>query len=112
MPAPGIVAEIPGEASVTCVCLCVLSRVRLSTTPWTVVRQAPLSRDFPGKNTGMDCHFLPQGIFPTQESNPDHLHCGQILYLLSYEGSPRYRLDQFEFPEEGLNIDEVVTWFG
>ena len=22
--------------------------------------------DFPGKNTGVGCHFLPQGIFPTQ----------------------------------------------
>ena len=70
MPAPGIAAEIPGEASVTCVCLCVLSRVRLSATPWTVVLQDPLSRDLPGKNTGVDCHFLPQGIFPTQGLNP------------------------------------------
>ena len=26
--------------------------------------------DFSGKNTGMDCHFLPQGIFPIQGSNP------------------------------------------
>ena len=25
--------------------------------------------DFPGKNTGMDCHFLLQGIFPTQGLN-------------------------------------------
>ena len=24
---------------------------------------------FPGKNAGVDCHSLPQGIFPTQESN-------------------------------------------
>ena len=29
---------------------------------------------FPGKNTGSGCHFLLQGIFPTQESNP-HLLC-------------------------------------
>ena len=36
----------------------------------------------PGKNTGLpvDCHSLLQGIFPTQESNPGLLHCGQILY--------------------------------
>ena len=27
------------------------------------------------------------GIFPTQESNPCLLHCRQILYRLSYEGS-------------------------
>ena len=26
--------------------------------------------DFPGKNSGVGCHFLLQGIFPTQESNP------------------------------------------
>ena len=26
--------------------------------------------DFPGKSTGVGCHFLLQGIFPTQESNP------------------------------------------
>ena len=30
--------------------------------------------DFPGKNTGMGCHALLQGIFPTQGSNPCFLH--------------------------------------
>ena len=34
-------------------------------TPWTVARSAPLSWDFPGKSTGVGCHFLLQGIFPT-----------------------------------------------
>ena len=29
--------------------------------------------DFPGKNTGMGCHFLLQGVFLTQESNPSLL---------------------------------------
>ena len=33
----------------------------------------------PGKNTAMGCHFLPQGIFPTERSNPGLLHCRQIL---------------------------------
>ena len=28
----------------------------------------------PGKNTGAGCHALLQGIFPTQGSNPCHLH--------------------------------------
>ena len=37
----------------------------------------------PGKNTGVACHFLFQGIFPTQGSNPGLLHCRQILYCLS-----------------------------
>ena len=35
--------------------------------------------DFPGKNTGVGCHFLLQGIFPTQELNLGLLHCRQIL---------------------------------
>jgi len=45
--------------------------------------------DFPGKNTGVGCHFLLQGIFPTQGSNPGLLHWRQTLYHLSYQGSPR-----------------------
>ena len=44
--------------------------------------------DFPGMNTGAGCHFLFQGIFPTQGSNPGLLHCRQTLYCLSYQGSP------------------------
>ena len=43
--------------------------------------------DSPVKNTGVGCHFLLQGIFPTQGSNPGLLHCRQILYPLSYKGS-------------------------
>ena len=40
------------------------------------------------KNTGVGSLSLLQGIFPTQESNRGLLHCRQILYQLSYEGSP------------------------
>ena len=32
--------------------------------------------EFPGKNTGVGCHFFLQGIFSTQGSNPS------LLYLL------------------------------
>ena len=44
--------------------------------------------DSPGKNIGVSCRALLQGVFPTQGSNPDLLHCRQILYQLSYQGSP------------------------
>ena len=44
--------------------------------------------DCPGKNTGVGCHALLQGIFPTQRSNPCLPHCRQILYYLSHQGSP------------------------
>ena len=40
--------------------------------------------NFPGKGTGVDCHFLLQGIFPTQGSNSGLLHCRQSLYHLSH----------------------------
>ena len=40
------------------------------------------------KNTGVVCHALLQGIFPTQELNWGLLHCRQILYQLSYQESP------------------------
>ena len=33
----------------------------------------------PGKNTGVGCHFLLQGIFPIQGSNPGLPHCRQML---------------------------------
>ena len=41
------------------------------------------------KNTGVGSLSLPQGIFPTQRSNPGLPHCRQILYQLSHQGSPR-----------------------
>ena len=47
-----------------------------------------LHRDSPGKNTGVGCHVLLQGIFPTQGSNPGLLHCRWIRYQMSYQGSP------------------------
>ena len=38
--------------------------------------------DFPGENTGVGCHALLQGIFPTQGSNPGLPHL-QVNSLLS-----------------------------
>ena len=35
----------------------------------------------------MGCHFLLQGIFPTQGSNLGLPHCRQMLYPLSHQGS-------------------------
>ena len=45
--------------------------------------------DAPGKNTGVGCHALLQGIFLTQGLNPGLLHCRWILYQLSHQGSPQ-----------------------
>ena len=45
--------------------------------------------DFSSKDTGVHCHFLLQGIFATKGLNPGVLSCRQILYQLSYKGSPQ-----------------------
>ena len=56
-----------------------LTHVQLFSTPWTLARQASLSMGFPGKNTGVGCHVLLQGIFLTQGSNPG------LLRLLQWQ---------------------------
>ena len=65
-----------------------LSRVQLLRPHGLWPARLLSSWDSPGRNTGVGCHFLLLGIFPTQVSNPSLLHCRQILYQLSYKGSP------------------------
>ena len=55
----------------------------------------------PGKNIGVGCHALLQGIFPIQGSNPGLQHHRQILYSLSYLGNPN--------PHEGWNTSPNRT---
>ena len=43
----------------------------------------------PGQNTEVGNLSLLQEIFPTQGSNPGLLHCRQILYQMSYKGTPK-----------------------
>ena len=49
-------------------------------------------------DTGVGCHFLLQGIFPTQGLNP-HLYYRQILYHLSHQGSPNCKKEPSEMLE-------------
>ena len=80
----------------------------------------------PGKNTGVGCHSLLQGIFPTLGLNLGFLLCRQILYCLNHQGSPKmqsvscsvrswnclgnntemssYSLLQKTFPTQGSNL--------
>ena len=55
--------------------------------PHRLAPQTPCPWDFRGKNTGWGCHFLLQGIFPTQGSNQHLLrllHWQANSYLLSH----------------------------
>ena len=63
--------------------------------PWGMASGSPETGLLRGKRVSeitqscpIDCHFLLQGIFPTQRSNPGLPHCRQTLYHLSHEGSP------------------------
>ena len=70
-----------------CVCTPPLSRVGIRVTLWTVAHQTPPQSDFPGKNTGLGCLFLP-GHLPPQGSNPHFLHWQADSSPLSHLGSP------------------------
>ena len=57
-----------------------------SLTPRTVAHQAPLSMDFPGKNTEVGNHSLLQGIFPNPGIKPGSpaLQAGSLcLYIVA-----------------------------
>ena len=62
--------------------LCHSSHVSFFAIPWTVANQAFLTWDSPGKNSGVGCHALLQGIVLAQELNWGLLHCQQILHQL------------------------------
>ena len=51
----------------------------------------------PGKNTGMDCHVLLEGIFPTQGSNPGLLHWQAGFIPLAPHGKPLSSMAAFQF---------------
>ena len=52
-----------------------LSRVQLFATPWTVATRLLCPWDSPGKNTGVGCHVLLQGIFWTWQEYWSGLPC-------------------------------------
>ena len=88
MRVPAPVRQLLHYCSFQCMCVLSHSAISDSATPRTVARQAPLSRDFPGKSTREGCHFLLQGIFLTQELNPRLLHWHADFLPLSHLGSP------------------------
>ena len=66
-----------------------LSHGRYFVNPWTGLKPTRLlcPWDSPGKNTGVCCHNLLQGVFPSQGLNLGLPHCRQILYHLSHQCS-------------------------
>ena len=98
------------EAAVSPLKVKSFSRVQLFSTPWTVAYQAVHPWNFPGKNTGVGCHFLLQEIFPTQGLNPGLPHCRQTLYCLSHQGSPKSRYQRWRPPGHLESHAFLVAW--
>ena len=70
------------SANGKCVCLCMttcamFSHVWLFVTLWTIALRFLCPWDFSGKSTGVGCHFLLQGVFPTQRSTC--VSCGSCI---------------------------------
>ena len=69
-----------------------------SATLWTAAHQALHPWDPPGKNSGVECHDLLQGIFPTQGSNTD------LLCLLQWQADSL----PLGSPGKEINITEYI----
>ena len=82
---------VPGPTSLTCaavLCLVSQSGPILCDPRDCSPQRSSVHGDSLGKNTGVGCHALLQGIFPTQGLNPGIPHCRWILYHLIHQGSP------------------------
>ena len=66
--------------------------------------------DFPGNNTGVGCHFLLQGIFPTQGSNPGLLHCRQMLLPSEPPGKSLLESKEHQFQVKKKKKSHFLEW--
>ena len=72
-----------------CCCCCFVTKLYLTLmNAWTVAPRLLCLWNFPGKNNGVGCHSLLQGIFSTKESNQHLLHLQVDSLSLSHQGSP------------------------
>ena len=88
-------------------------------TPWTVARQAPLSMNSPGKNTGVICHALLQGIFLNLGVEPTFLIspalAGRFFTTSTHLGSPTigiHFLKTSNVPSSSFLMSSVDTFHG
>ena len=101
-----------------------LSHVWPFATPWTAAARLLCPWDSPGKNTGVSCHFLLQGLFPTQGSAWVSCIAGRLLTVWTIrevikpsegrEKSQREELGQVPWDEESamflLSVPFVQFW--
>ena len=81
------------RATPVAVCCCLVTKLCLTlATPWIVAGRPLCPWDFLGKNTGVGCHFLLQGIFMTQGLNLCLLRWQEDSLPVSHQGNPLLQL--------------------
>ena len=105
--------SLRGLSSSVCVCLVAQSCPTLCDPMDCSLPDSSVHGDSPGKNTGVGCHALLQGIFPVQGWNPGLPHCRQIPSLTEPPGKPNqgfgsgraetYPLDHLGIPSKLLD---------
>ena len=98
------------KTTYVCVCACLRVHTRAvvsnsSVTPWTLLRPHGPARSsgpgiFPGKNTGVGCHFL----YSRGSSQPrDQTHVSSLLHW-HHLGSPIYKYDYYHINIKFLRL--------
>ena len=83
---PGLSASLGPGLGQTGLCCFMVASVMSDSSRHHELWPARLLWESSGKNTGVGCHALLQGIFPTQGWNSGLPHCRQILYYLNHQG--------------------------
>ena len=65
--------------------------------------------NLPGKNTAVGCHFLLQGIFPTQGSNLYLLHWQEDSFTTEQPGKPLNHCTTSKFLSD-LGVSQLSLW--
>ena len=89
-----------------CVCVCVSCSVMSNSLRYHRLQPTRLLCPWnsPGKNMGVGSHFLLQGIFLTQGSNPSLLHCRWILHCLCHQESPDIKPHNQQYQSRNLSV--------
>ena len=72
-----------------------------------LAHQAPLSMEF-RKEYWSGLPFSSLWDLPTQGSNPSLLHCRQILYYLSHQGSPHIYIYKYIYTHTRVYIQQNI----
>ena len=78
------------------VCVSCSVVAQLFATPRTVAHEAPLSLGFSRQEYWSGLPFPSLGDLPNPESNQGLLHYRQILYQVSYQGSPLDKIEKIQ----------------